>query len=274
MTAIVRLQNGMTVSCLQKHEVPFISMEVQSYFARHIRLQPGDTVFDVGANIGLFSLAAYAHCERNVRVYAFEPVPPIFEMLETNVRSNVSGQQVKVFNFGLSDRSGEVPFAYYPHAPVLSTAYADKSADLQLVEDLVLKNLIHLDAAPPLLRCLRWVPESLRAPLVHHGLERALQAERVICQMQTLSQFIGESNIERIDLLKIDVEKAELDVLRGIAEKDWQKIRQLVVELHDIEGRLVTIRTLLQARGMTEVAIEQPPTLKNSNIYTLFAQRL
>jgi FkbM family methyltransferase len=239
-----------------------------------MRLQPGDTVFDVGANIGLFSLAAYAHYERNLRVYAFEPVAPIFEMLDTNVRSNVSGQPVKAFNFGLSDRAGEVPFAYYPRAPLLSTAYADKSADLQLVEDLVLKNIIHLDAAPLLMRCLRWVPESLRAPLVHHGLERALQAETVICRLQTLSQFIRDHSIERIDLLKIDVEKAELDVLRGIADKDWQKIRQLVVELHDIEGRLVTIRTLLQAQGMTEMAIEQPPTLKNSNIYTLFARRL
>jgi FkbM family methyltransferase len=274
MTATATLQNGMTVSCLQKREVPFISMEVQSYFAHNSRLQPGDTVFDVGANIGLFSLTAYAHCERNLRVYAFEPVRPIFDVLESNIRSNVSGQQVRIFNFGLSDRAGVVPFAYYPHAPVLSTAYADKAADLQLIEDLVLKNLIHLDAAPLPLRCLRWLPESLRATIVHHGLERALQAETVSCQMQTLSQFIGEHSIERIDLLKIDVEKAELDVLRGIAEKDWHRIRQLVVELHDIEGRLATIRALLQARGMTEVAIEQPPTLKNSNIYTLFAQRL
>jgi len=239
-----------------------------------LRLQPGDTVFDVGANIGLFSLAAYAHCEGNLRLYAFEPVRPIFDMLETNLRTNVSGQQVKIFNFGLSDRAGEVPFAYYPRAPVLSTAYADKSADLKFIEDLVLNNLIHLDAAPLLMRCLRWVPEPLRAPIVHLGLERALHTETVICQMQTLSQFIGEHSIERIDFLKIDVEKAELDVLRGIAERDWQKIRQLVVELHDIEDRLVTIRTLLQAQGMTEVAMEQPPTLKNSNIYTIFARRL
>ncbi len=274
MTANVTLPNGMTVSCLQKHEVPFISMEVQSYFSRLLRLQPGDTVFDVGANIGLFSLAAYAHCARNVRVYAFEPVKPIFEMLETNVRSNVPGRQVKIFNFGLSDRAGEVPFTFYPRAPVLSTAYADKTADLQLVKDLVLENLIYLDAAPLLIRCLRWVPEPLRAFIVHHGLERALQAETVFCQLQTLSQFIREHSIERIDLLKIDVEKAELDVLRGMADEDWQAIRQLVVELHDIEGRLVTIRTLLQAHGLAEVEIEQPPTLKKSNIYTIFARRL
>lgn len=58
MTAIVTLPNGMIVSCLQKHDVPFISMEVQSYFSCVVRLPPGDTAFDAGANIGLFSLAA------------------------------------------------------------------------------------------------------------------------------------------------------------------------------------------------------------------------
>jgi FkbM family methyltransferase len=269
----VMLSNGMAISCLQKHEVPFIHMEVQSYFAHTSRLQPGDTVVDVGANIGLFSLAAYAHCGRNLRIFAFEPVRPIFDVLETNIRANIPGEQVKVFNFGLSDRAGVVPFAYYPRAPVLSTAYADKAADLRLVKDLVLNNLIHLESAPLPLRCLRWVPESLRATLVHHGLERALQAESVQCHMQTLSQFIDEHRIERVDLLKIDVEKAELDVLRGIAAEDWQKIRQLVVEVHDIAGRLAMIRHLLQERGMTEVALEQPPTLKYTNIYTLFAER-
>jgi hypothetical protein len=58
MTAIVMLPNGTIVSCLQEHDAPFISVEVQSCFSRVVRLQPGDTVFDAGANIGHFSLAA------------------------------------------------------------------------------------------------------------------------------------------------------------------------------------------------------------------------
>jgi len=273
MAATVSLPNGMTVACLQKYEVPLINMEIESYFAGGLRVQPGDTVFDVGANIGLFSLAAYAHCAGNLRLYAFEPVRPIFEVLDANVRRNASGPQFQLFNFGLSDRAGSVPFAYYPRAPVLSTAYADEAADLQVMESVVLNNLIHLEVAPLPLRCLRWVPEPLRVPLVRHGLERALQAETVICELRTLSQIVAEHAIERIDLLKIDVEKAELDVLRGIAAADWRKIRQLAVELHDVGDRLSTIRALLRDHGMTEVALEQPPTLKHSNIYTLFALR-
>jgi hypothetical protein len=33
--------------------------------------------------------------------------------------------------------------------------------------------------------------------------------------------------IERIDLLKLDAEKRELDILEGVAENDWEKIRQI-----------------------------------------------
>ena len=51
-----------------------------------------------------------------------------------------------------------------------------------------------------------------------------LRIERFACQLKTLSEVIRESQVERIDLLKVDVEKSELDVLAGIDEDDWPKI--------------------------------------------------
>lgn len=45
--------------------------------------------------------------------------------------------------------------------------------------------------------------------------------------MTTVSALISELSLERVDLLKIDVEGAELDVLRGIDQKDWPTIRQV-----------------------------------------------
>ena len=45
--------------------------------------------------------------------------------------------------------------------------------------------------------------------------------------MTTVSALISEHSLERVDLLKIDVEGAELDVLRGIDQKDWPTIRQV-----------------------------------------------
>jgi hypothetical protein len=42
----------------------------------------------------------------------------------------------------------------------------------------------------------------------------------------------------RVDLLKIDVERAELEVLNGIEQSDWSKIKQVVMEVHDTDKRL------------------------------------
>jgi hypothetical protein len=123
------------------------------------------------------------------------------------------------------------------------------------------------------LRGLRWVPRPMRGPLVDFVLRRALVPVTARCEMRTLSEVISEYGVDRIDLLKVDVEKAELDVLNGIDGKDWPKIRQVVVEVHDLDRRVETTRKLLIAAGLRSVSVEQPPTLKDTNIFTVFATR-
>ena len=271
--ANVSLPNGTVVSCLQKHEVPIINLEVQGYFSNGLRLKPGDTVFDVGAHIGLFTLAAYERCERNLQVYAFEPVQATFEMLRLNLGRYDQKEQLKTFPFGLSSSSGAVSFAYYPHAASLSTAYPNEEADLEMVKKATLNNIIYLDEAPLVLRCLRWVPSFLRAQILHYPLKRTLYLKTVTCQMQTLSQFIRDHRIGRIDLLKVDAEKAELEIFRGIEAQDWPKIQQIVVDVHDLDQRLETMTALFQQYGLRKIAVGQPPTLKNSEIFTVHAMR-
>ena len=271
--ARVSLPNGMVVSCLQRHEVPIVHREVQSYFSKNLKLMPGDTVFDVGANIGLFALEVYERCQRDVRLYAFEPVEAIFNVLRENIERVHSGDRLKIFAFGLSSNSEPAVFAYFPHAPVLSTAYPDEDADLEIVKEATLNNIMHFAEAPLALRCLRRVPAFLRTPIVHYAIKKTLCSKRVICQMQTLSRVVCDHGIERIDLLKIDAEKAELEIFRGIECHDWAKIRQVVVDVHDLGNRLDTMTSLLRAHGLTEIVVDQPPTLKESNIYSVFAMR-
>lgn len=272
MSVTVSLPDGTVISCLQKHEVPLVQLEVQSYFTNGIQLKPGDTVFDVGANIGLFSLAAYHRCH-DLRVYAFEPVEAIYKVLCANLERRAPDVAAKTFPFGLASSCKTVPFAYYPRAPVLSTAYPDEAADLTVVKDAVLNSIVHLDEAPLAVRCLRWLPKALSAAILHYALRRTLRPEAVTCQLRTLSQVVRDHGIERIDILKIDVEKAELDVLLGVEDKDWPKIQQIVVDVHDDDNRLDTVTALLRKNGLAEIKVEQPPTLKNSNIYTVFAMR-
>jgi len=52
----VKLPNGKKIFCLNQHEVQVVYQEVKTYLKNGIELHEGDTVFDVGANIGLFTL--------------------------------------------------------------------------------------------------------------------------------------------------------------------------------------------------------------------------
>ncbi len=79
-----------------------------------------------------------------------------------------------------------------------------------------------------------------------------------------------EYGVERIDLLKIDVEKSEWDVLSGIQKEDWSKIKQIVVEVHDVEGRLEQMTTLLEEHGYS-LGIEQDSLLADTGIYNIYA---
>ena len=263
----------MVVSCHQRHEVPIVNLEIQGYLANGLRLNPGDTMFDVGAHVGLFTLGAYEHCERNLNVYAFEPAQDTFEVLRLNLARYDQKEQLKTFRSGLSSSSGAVSFAYYPRATSLSTAYPDEEADLKMVKEAILNNIIYLNEAPLLLRCLRWLPSFLRGLILHYPLKRTLYPKTVTCQMQTLSQFLGDQRIDRIDLLKVDAEKSELEIFRGIEAQDWPKIQQVVVDVHDLDQRLEAMTALLQQYGLKKIVVGQPPTLKNSDIFTVHAMR-
>ena len=51
-------------------------------------LRPGDVAIDVGANVGIFSIAIGRAVGPSGRVLAFEPQPPIFEFLQRNLATN------------------------------------------------------------------------------------------------------------------------------------------------------------------------------------------
>lgn len=273
MSVNVQLPNGMRVACLQRHEVRLVNREIESYFPDGFQIHPGDTVFDVGANIGLFSLAACVRCDYKLRAYAFEPVRAIFDLLSTNIERHALSALVETLDFGLSSETRAAQLAFYPKAPVLSTAYPDEPADVRVMTDAILGSMIYLEEAPIALKCLRWLPQPLRRSLVQAALKRTLRRETVTCEMRTISGFVRDRQIERIDYLKIDVERAELDVLNGVDPDDWRKVERVVVEVHDIQDRMRTITSLLSQRGLDNIAVSQPPTLIDSNIFVVFATR-
>lgn len=264
----VKLPNGKTIFCLHKHEVQVVYKEVQTYLKNGIELHEGDTVFDVGANIGLFTLYVYGLCNQNINVYAFEPIPAIFEVLHSNTH-NVDPKQLKSFDYGLSNESKTETFAYYPRATIASQIYPGVSKEERnQLRDKMLENLQDLPLA---VSWIRWLPAFLRPLVLDKKLEIGFQEKSANCELRTLSEVIREHNIQQIDLLKVDVEKSEMDVLLGIEDRDWAKIKQVVVEVHDLNGRLEKVIDLLKMHGLSEIIVEKEPILKGSDIVIVYA---
>jgi FkbM family methyltransferase len=71
-------------------------------------LSEGDLFYDVGANIGTYTILAsgVAHATS----VAFEPTPSTFEMLRSNITLNNIESNVSLFNMGVGSTSGVVSF--------------------------------------------------------------------------------------------------------------------------------------------------------------------
>jgi FkbM family methyltransferase len=131
-------------------------------------LQPDMCFLDVGANIGYYSIVAAA---RGIRVYAFEPVPKLFEALQENVALNPG--------FNISPQ----PMALAGHT---------RPTTFFVVDDPANQGLSSLNESP--------------------------EAVAITIQAQTLDDFVREHKLQRVHLMKVDVEGAEEQVFQGGTE--------------------------------------------------------
>ncbi|HJX27231.1 MAG TPA: FkbM family methyltransferase [Thermoanaerobaculia bacterium] len=256
-----RLPNGLTVAYQSKAELEqfYEDLFEKRIYTRHgITLRPGDCVFDVGANIGLFTLSIL-HRFPGVRVYAFEPAPPLFELLRANTEA--FGERVKLFPCGLADRPGTARLTYYPNTTGMSSFHADTGEERAALAA-ILEN-----------RRRSGVPgiEELLDHAEDFFTER-LKSEVFDCPLRTLSDVLRQEGVERIDLLKVDVEKSEEQVLAGIEDLDWLRIEQIAAEVHDVGRRLAEIRQRLEERSFT-VTLEQDSLYVGSDRHNLYAVR-
>lgn len=253
------LPNGLTIFHQNPVETRFIYDEIfsqQVYLKNGIHLRDGDCVFDVGANIGLFSLFV-AQRWPNATIHAFEPLPPVFDSLRRN--ASIYGLNGMVHAYGLSDQAGEAVFQFCPNDTIISSSRTTEQEARNLAKSYLRQQHEHDDA------------EQDEAGL-DRLLDTRLNFESHTCRLRRLSQVIAEHGIERIDLLKIDVENAELEVLRGIDDADWARIEQVVVEVHDVGGRLADMAQLFRSHGFL-VQVEQEYPLHAVAIHNLYARR-
>ena len=79
----------------ESNTVPFVFGELENdyYGLEQIRLSPEDTVIDIGANVGMFSI--YVKKKFGCKVIAFEPTSFQLGLLKDNVELNNLGDRLK-----------------------------------------------------------------------------------------------------------------------------------------------------------------------------------
>ena len=253
------LPNGLRVAHRNRAETDYTFAEIfedQSYLRHGVSLPEGAVVFDVGANIGLFSLLVSLSVPGS-RVYAFEPIPDTFRALRANAALyGGAGGDVRPFEVALSREAGEAEFSEFPHVSLVSGRYADGADERAAVRAFLRSSG---DGGP--------TDDAVEALL-----DARLERRPVRVRMRTLSDVVRDEGVDRIDLLKVDVEKSEVDVLEGVEPEDWPKIRQVVAEVQDTGGALARVRELLEGHGF-RVAVEQEDELTGTPLVKVYAVR-
>jgi FkbM family methyltransferase len=208
-----------------------------------IQLPEAPFVVDVGANIGLFMLFVKQRSE-SAEILAFEPMPEPAQALTLNMEDyGWTKIAVHPYALGRADED-DVPFTYYPLLPGNSTRFPEQKA---------LQKKVLYDYEP-----VDYIDR------LHSGYEVRVEVRR-------LSSFLPDDRV--VDLLKVDVEGAELDVLLGIDPAHWPLIAQVVIEVQDLSGRLEDVCDLLIHYGLKPTVMRAPLIPTEILTYVVYARR-
>ncbi len=245
--------------------------EVDEYFASGAEVLPGQTVVDVGANIGAFALKVAELCKGDVRILCFEPAPATFSALQTNFGQVERLKQTRhqLFPLGLSspEYAGKtLNFYSFSRFETNSTFdVAGKRREFEIFfEDRAHRLTVQLGPVASVGRALeRFLTSAVWRTSIWWVMRQVMGLEVVQAQVATLGEMLRREDVQRVDLLKIDVEGAELDVLLGLDAETWPRVQQVVMETHNRDGRQDKIARLLTDHGLSHIDLLQQKAVDN-----------
>ena len=174
--------------------------------------KPGDVFYDIGANVGSYSLVAHRFCGGDLRVYSFEPGFVTYPQLCHNLDLNDVGNQVVPLQVALEEHTGLANFHY---------------------QNLHVGGALH----------------AMDQPIDDHG-ERFTPVSSRLTLCYRLDDFVQQFELPAPNHVKIDVDGAELKVLRGAVETlKSPEVKSLVLEMYDDKPYCASIGQLLSSYG-------------------------
>jgi FkbM family methyltransferase len=95
------------------------------------------------------------------------------------------------------------------------------------------------------------------------------QAEHISVHCTTLAEIIEANGLDRIDMLKMDIEGAEYEFLYGAPARCFERIGEIRMEYHDLDGErrnVDSLKRFLEERGF-QVTHEQAVSATNGNLW-------
>ena len=159
------------------------------------QVKPGDIVYDIGANVGVYTMLAALLVGEEGCVYAFEPHIPTAKSLLNTVGLNLCGKRVTVFTVALHNRSGYFPFNYAKMAAGTSGHQLGKPID------------------------------EFEQPFDPIAVEQKYAT--------TVDELLDGGTIQPATIIKLDVDGNELAILQGMTSLlDHRPPRSIQVEVH------------------------------------------
>lgn len=175
LPALVEINNGVKCICYPTSSYGGLIVytklpEYPEMVLMKKRLKQKGIFFDVGANMGAFTMLAASLITKG-KVYAFEPIPSVLKILYQNVNLNQLQDRVKIIEKVVSNNNGKEKFIIQDVAEYSHISYSDTYKD---------------------------VAKGISIPSIR------------------LEDYCKGEKINFIDMMKIDVEGAEMKVLEGI----------------------------------------------------------
>lgn len=180
-------------------------------------VKDGDIFFDIGANVGIYSLYASIRVGQKGRVYSFEPESSNFVSLNRNIMANDFGQNIVAVPFALCEElkvdwfhlSGKDFFTGKNiHSEQSNDKYRSGSAMHSFGEDSNLVAAFH----------------------------------KYVCLGVNLDWLIGQELFTQPNHIKLDVDSIELSIIRGAVEVLMNPaLKTILVEINQGDDEIIRI---------------------------------
>ena len=198
---VLRTKDGLEMEIRPKRGDRYTFYETlirNSYLSQGQQLRPGDTVIDIGANIGCFCVLAARAVGPAGRVIAVEPERSTFESLQRNIRLNRC-ENVDARQLAIGGSSGSVDL-HVSGTALFSSIYTEVG--------------------------------GVKAEAPSHATGSEVQT----VPMSTLEGLMDDAGVERCNYLKVDCEGAEHDIISEMDVRTAGRIDQITMEVHHVPG--------------------------------------